>query len=86
MLAPAIELDIELNIPPPPPIPMPIFRIILFRMYKLSKINTPIITAREIGNGIIIEIAILMPKDIAMTISWLMRNCLLLAVIYLLPI
>lgn len=86
MLAPAIELDIELNIPPLPPIPMPIFRIILFRMYKLSKINTPIITAREIGNGIITEIAILMPKDIAMTISWLMRNCLLLAVIYLLPI
>jgi len=37
-----------------------------------------IITTNDIGNGNIIEIAILIPKDTPIHNSWLIRNCLLL--------
>jgi len=33
--------------------------------------KTPIITTNDIGNGSMIEIAMLIPKDIPIQISWL---------------
>jgi hypothetical protein len=44
----------------------------------LSKIKTAIITTNEIGKGRMIEIAMLMAKDIPSHTIWLKRNCLLL--------
>jgi hypothetical protein len=69
-------------------IPLPILLIILFLIYRLSKINTPIIITNDIGNGTNIEMAMLMQKDIPIHIIWLRRNCLLLllALIFHLPI
>ena len=52
--------------------------IILFLIYKLSRINTPVIITNDIGNGTNIEMAMLMPNDIPIHIIWLKRNCLLL--------
>ena len=40
--------------------------------------KTPIITTSDIGNGNMIEITMLIPKDIPIHINWLRRNCLLL--------
>jgi len=40
--------------------------------------KTPIITTSDIGNGNMIEIKMLIPKDIPIHINWLRRNCLLL--------
>ena len=54
-MPPNIE-DIEPNIPTPPPLPTPILLIILFLIYKLSKMKTPIMTTNDIGNGSNIEI------------------------------
>jgi len=39
--------------------------------------KTPIMTTSDIGNGNIIEIVMLIPKEIPIQISWLRRNCLL---------
>ncbi len=40
--------------------------------------NTPNITAKDIGNGNNMEIVRLIPKDIPSHTNWLVRNCLLL--------
>jgi hypothetical protein len=40
--------------------------------------NTPNITANDIGNGNNMEIVRLIPKDIPSHTNWLVRNCLLL--------
>ncbi len=45
--------------------------------------KTPIIATSEMGNGTNIEIVRLMPIDIPIHISWLTRNCLLLALIFI---
>ena len=44
--------------------------------------KTPIMATNDIGNGTNIEIVRLIPIDIPIHISWLMRNCLLLALIF----
>jgi len=40
--------------------------------------KTPIMTTNDTGNGNMIEIAMLIPKDIPIHITWLIRNPLLL--------
>lgn len=45
--------------------------------------NTPNITARDIGNGNKIEIVRLIPNDIPSQTNWLSRNCLLLLILIL---
>jgi hypothetical protein len=52
---------------PPPnidPVIVPVFLIIILRIYKFNKMNTPNITAKDIGNGNNMEIVRLIPKDI----------------------
>ena len=48
------------------------------RIYIFNKINTPKITAKDIGNGNKKEIVRLIPKDIPSQTNWLSRNCSLL--------
>ena len=45
--------------------------------------NTPNITARDIGKGNKIEIVRLIPNDIPSQTNWLSRNCLLLLILIL---
>jgi hypothetical protein len=51
----------------------------------LRKMKTPIITTSDIGNGNMIEIEMLIPKDIPIQISWLRRNCLLSILVFSSP-
>jgi hypothetical protein len=69
----------------PSPFPAPILFIITFLIYLLRKMKTPIMTTSDIGNGNIIEIVMLIPKDIPIQISWLIRNCLLSILVFISP-
>ena len=51
---------------------------ITLRIDIFNKINTPKITAKDIGNGNKKEIVRLIPKDIPSQTNWLSRNCSLL--------
>ena len=55
----------------------------MLRIYIFNKMNTPNITARDIGNGNKIEIVRLIPNDIPSQTNWLSRNCLLLLILIL---
>jgi hypothetical protein len=48
-----------------------------------NKMNTPNMTAKDIGTGNKIEIVRLIPKDIPRQTNWLSRNCLLLLILIL---
>ena len=69
----------------PSPFPAPILLIITFLIYILRKMKIPIITTRDIGNGNMIEIVMLIAKDIPIQISWLRRNCLLSILVFISP-
>ena len=56
---------------------------ITLRIYIFSKMNTPNITAKDIGNGNKKGIVRLIPKDIPSQTNWLSRNCLLLLILIL---
>jgi hypothetical protein len=60
-----------------PSIPFIRLRIAL-RIYMFNKMNTPNITAKDIGNGNKKEIVRLIPKDIPSQTNWLSKYCLLL--------
>jgi hypothetical protein len=45
----------------------------------------PTMTTSDIGNGNMIEIVMLIPKDIPIQISWLRRNCLLSILVFISP-
>jgi hypothetical protein len=56
---------------------------IILRIYIFNKMNTPNMTAKDIGNGNKIEIVRLIPKDIPSQPNWLSRNCLLFLILIL---
>ena len=60
-----------------PPIAFIRLRITL-RIYIFNKMNTPNITAKDIGNGNKKEIVRLIPNDIPSQTNWLSRNSFLL--------
>ena len=56
---------------------------IILRIYIFNKMNTPNMTAKDIGNGNMIENVRLIPNDIPSQTNWLSRNCLLLLILIL---